>query len=32
MKEMKAIIGPFKLPEVIEELNKIDGLPGASRS
>lgn len=27
MKEIKAIIQPFKLTEVIEELQKIEGLP-----
>ena len=32
MKEIKAIIRPFKLPEVTEELHKIDGLPGVTVS
>lgn len=32
MKEVKAIIRPFKLMEVIEELQKINGLPGVSVS
>jgi len=32
MKEIKAIIRPFKLMEVIEELQKIDGLPGVTVS
>lgn len=32
MKEVKAIIRPFKLMEVIEELQKIDGLPGVTVS
>jgi nitrogen regulatory protein P-II 1 len=32
MKEIKAIIRPFKLLEVIEELQKIDGLPGVTVS
>lgn len=32
MKEIKAIIRQFKLPEVTEELHKIDGLPGVTVS
>lgn len=32
MKEVKAIVRPFKLMEVIEELQKIDGLPGVTVS
>ncbi len=32
MKEVKAIIRPFKLMEVIEELQKIDRLPGVTVS
>jgi len=32
MKEIKAIIRPFKLMEVVEELQKIDGLPGVTVS
>ena len=32
MKEIKAIIRPFKLPEVTEALHKIDGLPGVTVS
>jgi nitrogen regulatory protein P-II 1 len=32
MKEIKAIIRPFKLREVTEELHKIDGLPGVTVS
>lgn len=32
MKEIKAIIRPFKLLEVTEELHKIDGLPGVTVS
>jgi nitrogen regulatory protein P-II 1 len=32
MKEIKAIIRPFKLLEVTEELEKIDGLPGVTVS
>ncbi len=32
MKEIKAIIRPLKLLEVIEELQKIDGLPGVTVS
>jgi nitrogen regulatory protein P-II 1 len=32
MKEIKAIIRPFKLSEVTEELHKIDGLPGVTVS
>ena len=32
MKEIKAIIRPFKLLEVTEALQKIDGLPGVTVS
>lgn len=32
MKEIKAIIRPFKLLEVIDELSKIEGLPGVTVS
>jgi nitrogen regulatory protein P-II 1 len=32
MKEIKAIIRPFKLLEVTEELAKIEGLPGVTVS
>jgi nitrogen regulatory protein P-II 1 len=32
MKEIKAIIRPFKLLEVTEELQKIEGLPGVTIS
>lgn len=32
MKEIKAIIRPFKLLDVIEALQKIEGLPGVSVS
>ncbi len=32
MKEIKAIIRPFRLQEVTEELHKIDGLPGVTVS
>ena len=32
MKEIKAIIRPFKLLEVTEELHKIEGLPGVTVS
>jgi len=32
MKEIKAIIRPFKLLEVTEELHKIQGLPGVTVS
>lgn len=32
MKEIKAIIRPFKLNEVIEELQKNEGLPGVTIS
>ncbi len=32
MKEIKAIIRPFKLNEVISELSKIEGLPGVTIS
>jgi nitrogen regulatory protein P-II 1 len=32
MKEIKAIIRPFRLMEVTEELHKIDGLPGVTVS
>jgi len=32
MKEIKAIIRPFKLLEVTEELHKIKGLPGVTVS
>ncbi|MBS3946007.1 MAG: P-II family nitrogen regulator [Melioribacter sp.] len=32
MKEIKAIIKPFKLLDVIEELQKIEGLPGVTVS
>lgn len=32
MKEIKAIIQPFKLTEVIKELQKIEGLPGVTIS
>lgn len=32
MKEIKAIIRPFKLDDVITELHKIDGLPGITIS
>ncbi len=32
MKEIKAVIRPFKLLEVVEELQKIDGLPGVTVS
>lgn len=32
MKEIKAIIRPSKLMDVIEELQKIDGLPGVTVS
>lgn len=32
MKEIKAIIRPFKLMEVMEELHKINGLPGVTVS
>ena len=32
MKEIKAIIRPFKLLEVTEELQKIEGLPGVTVS
>ncbi|KAF0220106.1 MAG: nitrogen regulatory protein P-II [Geobacteraceae bacterium] len=32
MKEIKAIIRPFKLMEVTEELQKIEGLPGVTVS
>jgi len=32
MKEIKAIIRPFKLREVTEELHKIKGLPGVTVS
>ena len=32
MKEIKAIIRPFKLLEVIDELTKIEGLPGVTVS
>ena len=32
MKEIKAIIRPFKLDEVITELHKIEGLPGLTIS
>lgn len=32
MKEIKAIIRPFKLDEVVTELHKIEGLPGLTIS
>jgi nitrogen regulatory protein P-II 1 len=32
MKEIKAIIRPFKLLDVTEELHKIEGLPGVTVS
>lgn len=32
MKEIKAIIRPFKLLEVIDELTRIEGLPGITVS
>ncbi len=32
MKEIKAIINPFKLDNVLTELHKIDGLPGITVS
>ncbi|AFN73821.1 nitrogen regulatory protein P-II [Melioribacter roseus P3M-2] len=32
MKEIKAIIKPFKLDDVITELHKIEGLPGITIS
>ncbi len=32
MKEIKAIIRPFRLLEVTEELHKIEGLPGVTVS
>lgn len=32
MKEIKAIIRPFKLTDVISELHQIDGLPGVTIS
>jgi nitrogen regulatory protein P-II 1 len=32
MKEIKAIIRPFKMPEVIDALYGIDGLPGVTIS
>ncbi len=32
MKEIKAIIRPFKLLDVIDELQKIEGLPGVTVS
>ncbi|NOX64281.1 MAG: P-II family nitrogen regulator [Chlorobi bacterium] len=32
MKEIKAIIRPFKLDDVISELHKIEGLPGLTIS
>jgi nitrogen regulatory protein P-II 1 len=32
MKEIKAIIKPFKLDNVLTELHKIDGLPGITIS
>lgn len=32
MKEIKAIIRPFKLLDVIDELQKIEGLPGVTIS
>ncbi len=32
MKEIKAIIRPFKLSEVIDELSEIEGLPGVTVS
>jgi nitrogen regulatory protein P-II 1 len=32
MKEIKAIIRPFRLLEVMEELHKINGLPGVTVS
>jgi nitrogen regulatory protein P-II 1 len=32
MKEIKAIIRPFKLLEVTEELQKVEGLPGVTVS
>lgn len=32
MKEIKAIIKPFKLDNVLTELHKIDGLPGITVS
>ena len=32
MKEVKAIIRPFRLREVTEELHKIEGLPGVTVS
>lgn len=32
MKEIKAIIKPFKLDDVITELHKFDGLPGITIS
>ncbi len=32
MKEIKAIIRPFKLDEIISELHKINGLPGLTIS
>jgi len=32
MKEIKAIIRPFRLLEVTEELHKIEGLPGVTIS
>jgi nitrogen regulatory protein P-II 1 len=32
MKEIKAIIRPFKLTDVITELHQIDGLPGVTIS
>jgi nitrogen regulatory protein P-II 1 len=32
MKEIKAIIRPFKLTDVITELHEIDGLPGITVS
>ena len=32
MKEIKAIIRPFRLLEVMEELQKIEGLPGVTVS
>ena len=32
MKEIKSIIRPFKLPEVMEELHTIKGLPGVTVS
>ena len=32
MKEIKAIIRPFKLDDVVSELHKIEGLPGLTIS